>query len=116
MSILITIIGFGIMIFIHELGHFLAAKKFGVLVHEFSIGMGPKLFSRKGKETVYSLRLLPIGGYVKLEGENTLEQEHDVSDPRSFINLHPLKRIIVLCAGAFMNVLLGFILLIKVKA
>lgn len=111
MSILITILGFGIMIFIHELGHFIAAKKFGVLVHEFSIGMGPKLFSKKGKETVYSLRLLPFGGYVKLEGETALEEDHDINDPRSFINLHPFKRIIVLFAGAFMNVLLGFLLL-----
>lgn len=111
MSILITILGFGIMIFIHELGHFIAAKRFGVLVHEFSIGMGPKLFSKKGKETLYSLRLLPIGGYVKLEGENATEEEYDISDPRSFINLHPFKRIIILFAGAFMNVLLGFLLL-----
>ena len=116
MSILITIIGFGIMIFIHEFGHFIAAKKFGVLVHEFSIGMGPKLFSKKGKETVYSLRLLPIGGYVKLEGENTLEEEQDANNPRSFMNLHPLKRIIVLFAGAFMNVLLGFVLLTIINA
>ena len=99
------------MIFLHEFGHFIAAKKFGVLVHEFSIGMGPKLFSKKGKETVYSLRLLPIGGYVKLEGENSLEEEKDLNNPRSFANLHPLKRIIILFAGAFMNVLLGFLLL-----
>lgn len=111
MSILITILGFGVMIFIHELGHFIAAKKFGVLVHEFSIGMGPKLLSKKGKETVYSLRLLPIGGYVKLEGENSLEEEQDKNDPRSFINLHPFKRIIILFAGAFMNILLGILLL-----
>ena len=116
MSILITIIGFGIMIFIHELGHFIAAKKFGVLVHEFSIGMGPKLFSKKGKETMYSLRLLPIGGYIKLEGENALEEEEDLNNPRSFINLHPFKRIIILFAGAFMNVLLGFLLLTIINA
>ena len=95
------------MIFLHELGHFIAAKKFGVLVHEFSIGMGPKIFSFGKGETAYSLRALPIGGYVKLEGENEIEEN---DNPRSFSNLHPLKRIIVLIAGALMNVLLGIII------
>ena len=95
------------MIFLHELGHFISAKKFGVLVHEFAIGMGPKIFSFGKGETKYSLRLFPIGGYVKLEGENDLDEN---DDPRSFSNLHPLKRIIVLISGALMNVLLGFII------
>ncbi len=95
------------MILLHELGHFIAAKRFGVLVHEFAIGMGPKIFSFDKGETKYSLRLFPIGGYVKLEGENDLEEN---DDPRSFSNLHPLKRIIVLISGALMNVFLGFII------
>lgn len=107
MAILITIIGFGIMIFLHELGHFIAAKRFGVLVHEFSIGMGPKIFSFGKGETKYSLRLLPIGGFVKLEGENEVEENNN---PRSFSNLAPFKRIIVLISGALMNILLGFII------
>lgn len=107
MAILITVIGFGIMVFLHELGHFIAAKRFGVLVHEFAIGMGPKLFSFGKGETKYSLRLFPIGGYVKLEGENELEEN---DNPRSFSNLTPLKRIIVLISGALMNVILGFII------
>ena len=92
------------MVSLHELGHFLTAKYFGVLVHEYSIGMGPKLFSLKKGETVYSLRILPIGGYVKLEGENELEEN---DNPRSFSNLSPIKRIIVLVSGALMNILLG---------
>ena len=112
MPILIVVIAFGIMIFIHELGHFIAAKSFGVLVHEFSMGMGPKLFSLKKGETMYSLRLFPIGGFVKLEGEL---ESNDENDPRSFINLHPFKRIIVLFAGAFMNLLLGFIIFIIIN-
>ena len=107
MAILITIIGFGIMIFLHELGHFITAKRFGVLVHEFSIGMGPKIFSFGKGETKYSLRLLPLGGFVKLEGENDLEEN---DNPRSFSNLKPLKRIVVLFSGAFMNILLGFLI------
>ena len=107
MAILITIIGFGIMVFLHELGHFIAAKRFGVLVHEFAIGMGPKIFSFGKGETKYSLRLLPIGGYVRLEGEGELGEN---DNPRSFSNLAPIKRIIILFAGAFMNVVLGFLL------
>lgn len=107
MSILITIIGFGIMVFLHELGHFLTAKSFGVLIHEFAIGMGPKIFSFGKGETKYSLRLLPLGGYVKLEGENDLEEN---TNPRSFSNLSPFKRIIVLVSGALMNILLGILI------
>lgn len=112
MSILITIIGFGLMIFLHELGHFITAKRFGVLVHEFSIGMGPKIASFKKNETQYSLRLLPLGGYVKLESETEAD---DVSDPRSFMNLAPIKRIIILSAGAFMNILLGFLIFVIIN-
>ena len=95
------------MIFIHELGHFVTAKRFGVLVHEFSIGMGPKIFSFGKGETKYSLRMLPLGGYVKLEGENDTEEN---SNPRAFSNLKPLKRIAVLISGALMNILLGFLI------
>lgn len=107
MPVLVIVVAFGLMIFIHELGHFIAAKSFGVLVHEFSMGMGPKLFSFKKGETQYSLRLFPIGGYVKLEGE---VEANDENDPRSFINLPPIKRIIILFAGAFMNLILGFVI------
>ncbi len=107
MAILITLIGFGIMVFLHELGHFLVAKKFGVLVHEFAIGMGPKFFSFGRGETKYSLRLIPMGGFVRLEGEG---EESDDDDPRSFSNLKPLKRIAILVAGAAMNIVLGWII------
>lgn len=103
-SIIVTIIAFGIMVMLHEAGHFITAKKFGVTVHEFSIGMGP-LVCKWGKgETQYSIRLLPLGGYVRLEGE---EEESD--NPRAFSNISPLKRICILVAGAAMNVLLGFL-------
>ncbi len=95
------------MVFLHELGHFLTAKSFGVLVHEFAIGMGPKIFSFGKGETKYSLRLLPLGGYVKLEGENDVEEN---TNPRSFSNLPPFKRIIVLISGALMNILLGILI------
>ena len=78
-TILLAVLIFGVIIIIHELGHFLTAKAVGVAVPEFSIGMGPKLFQIKHKETNYTLRLLPIGGYVAMEGE---DEESD--DERAF--------------------------------
>ena len=110
-SIVITILALGIMVCLHELGHMLAAKTFGVLVHEFSIGMGPKLFSIKPGETAYSLRLLPIGGFVQMEGETGEEDEGSSVDPkRSFRYQKPWKRFIILAAGATLNVILGLIM------
>lgn len=103
-SIIVTVLAFGIMVMLHEAGHFITAKKFGVTVHEFSIGMGPLIFKWGKGETQYSVRLLPLGGYVKLEGEG---EESD--DPKAFSNISPLKRIVILAAGAVMNVALGFL-------
>ncbi|MCD8048984.1 MAG: M50 family metallopeptidase [Clostridia bacterium] len=110
-SIIVTVIAFGIMVILHEAGHFLTAKRFGVTVHEFSIGMGPLVLKKVKGETQYSIRLLPLGGYVKLEDEN---EEND--DPRAFGNIHPLKRIVILAAGAAMNVLLGFLCFVIITA
>lgn len=109
-SIIVTILAFGIMVMLHEAGHFFVAKKFGVTVHEFSIGMGPLIFKWGKGETQYSLRLLPLGGYVRLEGE---EEESD--NPKAFSNISPLKRIGVLVAGALMNVLLGFLCFVVIN-
>ncbi len=107
MAIIITIIGFCLMVLLHELGHFLTAKSFSVPVEEFSIGMGPKLFSFEKGGTQYAFRILPLGGYVKLEGEN-----EESKNAYAFSNIHPFKKIVILCAGAFMNVLLGFVLFV----
>ena len=110
-SIAITILALGLMVCLHELGHMLVAKAFGVLVHEYSIGMGPKLFSIKPGETAYSLRLLPIGGYVRMEGEEYEEgAEQTVDKSRSFRYLKPWKRFIILVAGAALNVILGLVI------
>ena len=103
MSIVIAILLFGFMIFFHELGHFATAKWSGVKVNEFSIGMGPKVISKTFGETAYSLRLLPIGGFVAMEGE---DEESD--DERSFMSCPVWKRIIITSAGAIMNLILGF--------
>lgn len=110
MSVLITavasILVFGSVIFIHEFGHFITAKKSGIKVNEFAIGMGPLLVSKTVGDTQYSLRLLPIGGYCAMEGE---DEESD--DERSFSNASVWKRILVVIAGAAMNLLLGFLIL-----
>ena len=95
------------MIFIHEFGHFITAKLSGMTVHEFSIGMGPKIFGFRKKETAYSVRRLPIGGFVRLEGE-----DGDSSDPDAFCNKSAFRRFVVLFAGAFMNILLGFLIFV----
>lgn len=97
---------FLLVILLHELGHFTVAKLVGIKVNEFSIGMGPKLLQRQEGETKYTLRILPIGGYVKMEGE-----DEDSSDPRSFGKASPLARMAVLAAGAFMNFVLAIIVL-----
>ena len=107
MYIIIAILAFGILIAVHELGHFLAAKLSGVKVNEFAIGMGPKLFSKQKGETVYSLRLLPIGGFCAMEGE-----DEDSGDPRAFSVQNRFKKFIILAAGSLMNFLLGVIIIV----
>ena len=112
-TILAFILLIGIIVFIHEFGHFITAKKFGVYVHEFSLGMGPKLFSKQGKETKYSLRLLPIGGFVSMAGENVnveVEADKNIPDERKFCNQKYWKKIIILSAGVVMNILLATLL------
>ena len=109
MYVLISIILFGILIAVHEFGHFITAKLSGVKVHEFAIGMGPLLFKKQGEETLYTLRLLPIGGYCAMEGE---DEESD--DPGSFSAQHPLKKAVILFAGAGMNFLVGLLMLLLV--
>ena len=94
----------GFLIFIHEGGHFLAARLFKVKVEEFSIGFGPKLFKKKGKETEYSLSLFPFGGYVRMTGENERSE-----DPNSFNNAKILNRIFIVAAGAIVNIIFGII-------
>lgn len=105
MYIIMAILAFGILIIVHELGHFTLAKLNGVRVEEFSIGMGPKIFSKQGKETKYSLGIFPIGGYVKMMGE-----EENVEDKRSFSAKSPLRRISIIIAGVFMNYVLAIVI------
>lgn len=111
-TILAAIVLFGVLITVHELGHFLAAKGTGMLVTEFSIGFGPKLFQKKVGETLYSLRLCPLGGYNRIAG---MEPGEAVT-PRGF-NGRPLwARMLVILAGPFMNFLLPFLLFFGIFA
>ena len=91
---------------IHELGHFLTGKMVGIYAEEFSIGMGPRLLKYEGKETVYSLRALPIGGYVEFLGE-----DDSCNNPRAFNNVAVWKRFLVVASGALMNFLFAIVLL-----
>ena len=109
MSILFAILLFSFLIFIHELGHFVAAKLSGVQVNEFSMFMGPALWKKQVGETLYSLRLIPIGGYCAMEGE-----DGGSDNPRSFHKAAWWKRLIILVAGAAMNFIVGVALMILV--
>ena len=109
LTVLIAILCFGVIIMIHEAGHFFVAKKCGIRVLEFSVGMGPALLTRQRGETKYSLRLLPIGGYCAMEGE-----DENSDDPRAFRKQAVWKRMLVTVAGATMNLILGFLLIILV--
>lgn len=98
---------FGVIIMIHECGHFACAKLFKVKVNEFSLGMGPALFKRKKDDTLYAVRLFPIGGYVAMEGEDDASE-----DDRAFNKKPVWQKMIIVVAGALMNLILGFILMV----
>ena len=111
-NIVVLLLMLSLLITVHEFGHFIAAKKFGVHVYEFAIGMGPKVFSfkRKNDPTVYSLRALPIGGYNQLAGE-TGEDDEKLSKDKFMCNKPKWQRVVILCAGVTMNFLLAIIFL-----
>lgn len=111
MSILFAILLFSILIFVHELGHFLTAKMFGIQVNEFSMFMGPAIFKKQKGETLYSVRCIPIGGYCAMEGE-----DGESDNPRAFGAAAWWKRLIVLLAGAAMNFVAGLLILLIVYA
>ena len=103
-TLISSLLVFLLVVMLHEFGHFAVAKLSGIKVNEFSIGMGPKIYQKQKGETFYSLRALPVGGYVAMEGE-----EDNSHDPRAFNNVSIVKRMAVVLAGAFMNFVLAFI-------
>ncbi len=110
---LVAILVFGALIFIHEMGHYLTARLFGVKIYEFSIGMGPKMLTYTSKKTdiKYSLGVFPFGGYVSMAGEDETSD-----DPNALSKKAAWKRAIIVAAGAFMNLLLGFVLMFSLIA
>ena len=105
MVIVFAILIFSFLVFIHELGHFVAAKLSGVQVNEFAIFMGPAIFKWRRGETQYSIRCIPIGGYCAMEGE-----DEDSDNPRAFTKAKWWKRLVILIAGAAMNFIAGFLI------
>ncbi|MDP4144370.1 MAG: RIP metalloprotease RseP [Bacillota bacterium] len=103
--IVMAVLAFSLLVIMHELGHFTLAKINKVKVEEFSVGMGPKIVGIKGKETVYTIRLFPIGGFVKMLGD-----DEKSSDLRAFNNKSPLRKLSIVVAGPLMNILLAAIL------
>jgi len=107
-SVIGIIVVLGILIFVHESGHFIAAKIMGVRVEKFSMGFGPKLLAKRAGKTEYRLSLIPLGGYVKLAGEQMDEQK--AAEPWEFFGKKPWRRAIILAAGPFMNFLLAWVI------
>ena len=109
MSVLFAILLFSILIFVHELGHFAAAKLSGVQVNEFALFMGPAIWKKQIGETLYTIRTIPIGGYCAMEGE-----DEETDNPRSFQKAAWWKRLIILVAGAAMNFVTGVLLMVLI--
>ena len=105
--ILVAVLIFGVLIAVHELGHFLAAKACGVTVNEFSIGMGPALWKKQKGETLYSLRAIPCGGFCAMEGE-----DEDSDDPHALYRQGFWAKLVIFAAGAFMNFVTGLVILL----
>jgi regulator of sigma E protease len=112
MTVILFIIILAALVFVHELGHFVTAKLFGIRVDEFAIGFQPRVFGWKRGETQYSLNLIPLGGYVKIFGEDPDDESIDGPDSkRSFVNAAKWKQVIVLLSGIFMNLVFAWILI-----
>ena len=109
--ILAAILVFGVLIAVHELGHFMAAKACGVRGNEFSIGMGPALWKKQKGETQYSLRLFPVGGFCAMEGE-----EEDSDDPTALNNQGFWAKLLIFAAGAAMNFIAGLLIILVLYA
>lgn len=110
MSILFAVLLFGILIFVHELGHFIFAKLSNVKVLKFSLGFGPRLIGKKIGDTDYVISAIPLGGYVKMYGENVDDEVEDKERNRSFMTQPLSKKALIVLAGPFFNILLTFVL------
>ena len=111
-NLLLFIVILGVIVFVHEFGHFTWAKITGVYVYEFAIGMGPKLWSKKGKETEYTLRAIPIGGFCQLAGEDVeADKDYKIPKNRRLQDKTPFQRFLIMFFGAGNNFILAIVLL-----
>ena len=120
LSVISFIVVLGILVFVHEFGHYITAKLVGIRVEEFALGFGPKIFSRKRGETLYSIRIIPLGGFCQMTGENPpdenmseeerLSYEEARKEGRTFTQKSPLQRFAVILNGAMMNFLLAILI------
>lgn len=113
MTIIYFILILGIIVLVHELGHLITAKMFGVYCREFAIGMGPKVKSIQGKETVYSIRALPLGGFVSMAGEEGVDIE-GMDPKRTLKGIAHWKRIIIMLSGIIMNMILAWVIFVGI--
>ena len=113
LTLIYFIIVLGLIVLVHEFGHFIFAKMFGVYVYEFSIGMGPKLFGTKEKKgkTTYNIRALPIGGFVQLAGEDATEEDKEIPKGSHLYEKPIWQRFLIMVAGVMNNFIFAFILL-----
>ena len=111
MSYLLAFVGFSALIWLHELGHFWAARRVGMKVERFSLFFPPHIWKRKKGETEYAIGVIPLGGYVKIMGMSPREEIPPGEESRSYSNMPVSKRIFVIAAGPAMNVLVAFVIL-----
>src|SRR5438477_6929406 len=107
-SLLAFAVALGVLVFVHELGHFMVAKRLGILVQRFSIGFGPVIFARRRGETEYAVSAVPLGGYVKMLGEDDEEEAH-VNPARAFSTQPVARRAAIVFAGPAMNLVFAFV-------
>ena len=117
LTLILFIVILGTIVLFHEFGHFLLAKKTGVYVYEYSIGMGPKLFSKKKGETEYSIRAIPIGGFCQLAGEDLdADDSKKIPKKRRLQNKKPWERFLIMVFGPVNNFILAIVLLLLMRA
>jgi regulator of sigma E protease len=110
MEVILTLIGLSVVVFVHELGHLYFAKRGGIGVLEFSLGMGPLLFKKQFRDTVYSLRLFPLGGYVKMAGLDSNSDSEQIDSSTFFQNRPLIARMLTIVAGSLMNLVFAFVI------
>lgn len=108
LTVIIAVLFFSLIVIVHEFGHYITARMFKVKIHEFAVGMGPKIFSKEKNGIVYSLRAVPMGGFCAMEGEDSGSSEEE----GALCKKPPYQKLIILAAGAFMNILLGFLIVL----